>query len=78
MSNAFMVGDTVRVILDQDDPDQQFHDRKGEIVDIAFDDAESVTGDSEDNFMYTVRFDDGEEPDVHFRRNDLVLIERRA
>jgi hypothetical protein len=40
-------------------------------VDVSFDDAASVTGDSEDNFIYTVKLDDGEVPDIHFRRHDL-------
>ena len=70
-------GDKVKVILDDEQtPDtNQFHGRTAEIVDIEFDDAGSVTGDSEDNFMYSLRFEDGEEPEIHFRRNDIMLLE---
>lgn len=70
-------GDKVKVILDDEQtPDaKRFHGRTAEIIDIEFDDAGSVTGDSEDNFMYSLRFKDGEEPDIHFRRNDIMSLE---
>jgi hypothetical protein len=42
---------------------------------VQFDDAGSVTGDPEDNFMYKVKLDNGEVPDLHFRRHDLKRIE---
>lgn len=75
-SNAsFQVGDKVKVVIDEIDPDMHYHGKKGEIIDIDFDDAGSVTGDSKDNFMYTVELEDGEVPDIHFRRPDLKPIE---
>ena len=52
-------------------PDTLLHGEKGEIIDIEFDDAGSVTGDSGDNFIYTVRLASGEVPDIHFWRHDL-------
>jgi ribosomal protein L21E len=72
---AFQVGDKVKVVIDEIDPDMHYHGKKGEIIDIQFDDAGSVTGDSKDNFMYTVELEDGEVPDIHFRRPDLKQIE---
>ena len=72
---AFQVGDEVRIVIDEIDPDMHYHGKKGEIIDIDFDDAGSVTGDSKDNFMYTVELEDEEVPDIHFRRPDLKPIE---
>lgn len=40
-------------------------------IDIGFDDIGNVTGDPEDNFMSTVELDEGEIPDIHFRKADL-------
>jgi len=57
------------------DPDNEYHGRKGRIIDIEFDDAASVTGDPEDNFQYTVELDNGEVPEIHGRRRDLVSLE---
>lgn len=73
--SAFQVGDKVRIIIDEVDPDMQYHGEEGEIVDIEFDDAGSVTNDSEDNFMFTVELENGEIPDIHFRRADLKRID---
>lgn len=70
------IEDRVKLILDKEkSPDNQYHGKKGEIIDIEFDDAASVTGDSKDNFMYSVELDNGEIPDIHFRRRDLVRVE---
>ena len=72
---SFQKGDRVRIVIDEIDPDMHYHGEKGEIIDIEFDDASSVTGDSEDNFMFEVKLDSGEVPDIHFRRNDLKKVE---
>lgn len=70
------VGDRVKLILDKEvSPDNKWHGQKGEIIDIDFDDAGSVTGDSEDNFILKVELDSGEVPDVHFRKHDIKRIE---
>jgi ribosomal protein L21E len=72
MNNSFQVGDDVKIILDKENgPDNHLHGKTGEIIKIEFDDAQSVTGDSEDNFIYTVKLDNGDIPDIHFRRHDL-------
>ena len=54
-NSAFKVGDKVKLILDKEvGPDTHLHGKEGEIIDISFDDAGSVTGDSKDNFQYKV------------------------
>lgn len=68
---AFQIGDEVRIIIDEIDPDMHLHGKKGEIINIEFDDAGTVTGNSEDNFMFEVKLENGEVPDIHFRRKDL-------
>ena len=74
---AFQKGDRVKLILDKEvGPDTKYHGKKGEIIDIQFDDASSVTGNSEDNFMYKVELENGEVPDLNFRRKDLKKMEK--
>lgn len=74
-NSAFQVGDEVKLILDKEvGPDTHLHGKEGEIIDISFDDAGSVTGDSEDNFQYKVELENGEVPNLHFRRKDLRRI----
>ena len=71
-SSAFQVGDRVKLVLDKErSPDNQLHGRTGEITDIEFDDLGETTGNSQDNFIYTVKLDSGKTPDIHFRRYDL-------
>jgi ribosomal protein L21E len=72
---SFQKGDRVRIVIDEIDPDMHYHGEEGEIIDIEFDDAASVTGNTEDNFMFKVELDSGEVPDIHFRRNDLKKVE---
>jgi len=75
MPSDLREGDPVKVILDTANPDMEYHGQVGEIIDVSEDDAASVTGNPEDRYMYTVRFEDGEVPDIHFRRRDLVHLE---
>lgn len=73
---SYQVGDEVKLILDKEKgPDTHLHGREGKIIDISFDDAGSVTGDTEDNFMYKVELENGDVPDLHFRRHDLKKVE---
>jgi ribosomal protein L21E len=72
---AFQKGDEVKIIIDEIDPDMNLHGKKGEIINIEFDDAASVTGNPKDNFMYTIELENGEVPDIHFRRRDIKKIE---
>lgn len=68
--------DRVKLILDKEQsPDNQYHGKTGTIADIEFEDANSATGDSKDNFIYTVELDDVEIPNIHFRRKDLKRVE---
>jgi hypothetical protein len=53
----------------------KYHGKTGKIINIEFDDAGSMTGDPEDNFIYTVKLEDGETPEIHFRRRDLKLVD---
>lgn len=57
----FETGDKVRVdIPDETDPDyDRLHGRKGVIVDILEDDAESTTGDIRDSHLFSVELQDG-------------------
>jgi ribosomal protein L21E len=58
IAQAYQKGDRVKLILDKElGPDKHLHGKTGEIIDVSFDDAASVTGDSEDNFIYTVKLD---------------------
>lgn len=72
---SFQKGDRIRIIIDEVDPDMHLHGKEGEIISISFDDAGSVTGNSEDNFMFKVELENGKIPDIHFRRNDLKKID---
>jgi len=76
MAESYNVGDRVKLLLDKErSPDNQWHGATGEIIDIQFDDAGTVTGDTKDNFMYKIRLDDGTVPDIHFRRKDLKTLD---
>jgi len=67
----------VKLILDKErGPDTHLHGKTGQIIDVEFDDAGTVTGDSKDNFIYSVELDTGEVPDIHFRRHDLKQLTR--
>ena len=72
---SFQKGDRVRIVIDEIDPDMHYHGKEGEITEIEFDDASAVTGNSEDNFMFKIKLDGGEVPDIHFRRKDLKKVE---
>jgi ribosomal protein L21E len=72
----FTVGDRVRVdIPDRDDPDfNDYHGRRGEVVDVSEDAAHTITGDSRDSVVYRIRLDGGDE--IDFRWRDLRPVER--
>jgi len=73
---GIQIGDRVKLILDKEiSPDNQWHGKIGEVIDIAFDDAASVTNDPKDNFMFKIKLDDKTVPEIHFRRDDLILLE---
>jgi hypothetical protein len=67
----FTEGDRVRVdIPDQMDVDHEpYHGEHGRIIAVFTDDADTVTGDTQDARLYRVRFESGEVTD--FRRHDL-------
>lgn len=65
----FSPGDRVRIdIPDQDDPDYEtFHGKHGVITGVLEDDAGDMTGDSRDDVLYRVEFNDGTEMDFRWR-----------
>jgi hypothetical protein len=67
----------VKVVLDDErTPDtEKYHGRKAEIIDIDFDDAGQITGNSQDNFMLELKFENGDRPKIHFRRQDVVKLQ---
>jgi len=73
------VGDRVKLILDKEvSPDNRWHGKTGTITAMSADAAEDVTGDRMDNLLFEVDIDglsDEEQPDLHFRYDDLVLVE---
>ena len=76
IAHAYQKGNRVKLIIDKEpSPDNHLHGRTAEIIDVEFDDAGSVTGDSEDNFIYTLKLDNGKVPDLHFRRQYLKKLE---
>jgi len=75
ITQAYQVGDQVKLILDKElGPDKHLHGKTGEIIDVQFDDAASVTGDSEDNFIYKIKLSNGKVPDLHFRKHNLKKL----
>ena len=67
----FEVGDRVRIdIPDKGDPDfELYHDRTGEVVEVIGDDADAVTGDVRDSYLFAVEFENDDTE--HFRWRDL-------
>ena len=70
------IGDRVKLILDKErSPDNRWHGETGTITAIYKDAGEDVTGDVMDSFLFEVELDSGETPDLHFRYEDLILLE---
>lgn len=65
----FHAGDRVRIdIPDERDPDYAvYHGEHGTVVDVLPDDADAVTGDERDSFIYRIEFDSGEQADFRWR-----------
>lgn len=65
----FSEGDHVRIdILNTNDPDYTtYHGAHGTVVDIVLDEADAVTGDKRDAFIYQVELDSGEQADFRWR-----------
>lgn len=67
-------GDYVEVCIpDSSDPDHRFHGYEGEVVDILKDELSGITGDPEDDFLYTVDLEQDGSQD--FRYDDLELLD---
>lgn len=77
ITQSYQKGDHVKLILDKErSPDNHLHGKTGEIINVEFDDADTITGNSKDNFIYKIKLDNGKVPDIHFRRHDLKKIEK--
>ena len=65
----FSRGDQVRIdIPDETDRDyEQLHDANGTIVEVMEDDADAVTGDIRDKYLFRVKLEDGRQVDVRWR-----------
>lgn len=72
------VGDRVKLILDKErSPDNKWHGRTGTITGIMADAASDVTGDEMDSRLFEVVIDDvpeDQQPDIHFRWDDLLPL----
>lgn len=73
------VGDRVKLILDKElSPDTRWHGKTGTITAMYTDAGGDVTGDELDNLLIEVDIDgvrDEAQPDIHFRYDDVVLLE---
>jgi ribosomal protein L21E len=73
------VGDRVRLILDKErSPDNQWHGKTGTITRITADAAGDVTGDELDSLLLEIAIDGvptGEQPNIHFRYDDVELVD---
>ena len=70
------VGDRVKMILDKErSPDNRWHGETGTVARMMIDGAGEVSGNPLDGLLIEVELDSGEVPDVHFRWDDVVLLE---
>lgn len=71
MSQRFVVGDRVRIdIPDETDPEFTHHRKRGTVVAVREDDADDVTGDTRDRYLYEVQLSESEAT-VALRWRDL-------
>jgi hypothetical protein len=71
-SIKYNIGDEVQIdIPDPKDPDHMYHEEEGEIAEILEDDLSGLTGNPDDDLLYTVDFYDEELGDADFRYQDL-------
>lgn len=65
----FEAGDRVRIdIPEKDDPDfDQLHGHFGTVIDVWRDDADDVTGDERDRYLYQVELTDGGTASLRWR-----------
>lgn len=69
-------GDRVKLILDKErSPDNKWHGETGVVKEVYADDLGKETRTPVDSLLFEVELDNGEVPEVHFRFDDLVLLE---
>lgn len=61
-------------IPEEDDPDHHYHGEVGEVIDILEDELSGLTGNQEDDLLYTVEFDDETLGEMDFRYDDLKEV----
>jgi hypothetical protein len=72
---TYGLGETVRVdIPDPDDPDHKYHGKVGVIKAVYADDLGLLTGNPEDDSLYTVVFDEDDLGTMDFRYQDLESV----
>jgi len=72
-SSPYEPGDTVKVYIDESDPDSRFHGERCEVVDVFTDSLGEETGRDLDQYSYRVRAtSNGGSLPVQFRHRDLV------
>lgn len=72
---AYQPGDRVQVdIPNPDDPDHRYHDEVGTVSAVYVDDLGTLTGNPEDDYLYTVVFDDEDLSKKDFRHTDLTTV----
>lgn len=71
MTQRFEVGDRVRIdIPDELDPEHDsYHGKQGNVIRVKQDDAEQITGDQRESYIYSVELESGDV--VDFRWRDL-------
>lgn len=74
--DPYSVGDQVRIYLDPEDADAEYHGLACEITDVFTDDLNSETGRTLDSYSYrVVALETNKELSVSFRHRDLVPID---
>lgn len=68
--------DRVQVIIPAPhDPDHQYHQKTGTVIDVYQDDLSGITSDPRHDYLYTVDFEDDDLGSMDFRYDDLVPLQ---
>lgn len=75
-SDAYTVGDRVKIYLDSSDPDAQYHGMVCEVLEVLADDLDAETERPIDSYSYILRgVETDEELPISFRHRDLIPLE---
>lgn len=69
--------ETVKVYIEDEEGSEKmkYQDRTAKIIDISFNTSVELEDNPKTNFRYRLRFKDGEEPNLCFRRKELMSID---